>query len=47
MEEVKEKIKNIPDILRHGTYEDIRDLISVLIDHISIDGQDLTICWKF
>ena len=47
MEEVKEKIKNIPDILNHGTYEDIRDLISVLIDYISIDGQDLIIHWKF
>jgi site-specific DNA recombinase len=47
MKEIKESIKNIPDILRHGTYEDIRDLISVLIDHISIDGQDLTIHWKF
>ena len=47
VEEVKATIKNIPDILDHGSYEDIRDLISVLIDHISIDGQDLTICWKF
>ena len=47
IEEVKATIKNIPDILNHGTYEDIRDLISVLIDHISIDGQDITIHWTF
>ena len=47
MEEIKETIKNIPDILNHGSYEDIRDLVSVLIDYISIDGQDLTIHWKF
>ena len=47
IEAIKISIKNVPDILNHGTYEDIRDLVSILIDYISIDGQDLIIHWKF
>jgi site-specific DNA recombinase len=47
IEAIKTSIKNVPDILNHGTYEDIRDLVSILIDYISIDGQDLIIHWKF
>lgn len=46
-EAIKDCIKTIPDILAHGSYADIRDLISQLIDHVEIDGEYLTIVWKF
>ena len=35
------------DILNHGDFEQIRSLINALIAKIEIDGDDITIFWKF
>jgi site-specific DNA recombinase len=35
------------DVLKHGDFEQIRSLINALISKIEIDGEDITIFWKF
>ena len=35
------------DVFEHGEFEQIRSLINALIAKIEIDGEDITIFWKF
>ena len=39
--------ESFADVLDHGDYEDIRQVIETLIDQIVIDGDDITIYWRF
>lgn len=47
IKEMQTIIRSVSDILDHGTPIQIRQLIDALIDHIDIDGEDLTIYWNF
>lgn len=47
MKEMEIIINSISDALNHGDSVQIRQLIDALIDHIDIDGEDLTIYWNF
>lgn len=47
LEELKETIKNISDIIDNGTFDDIKHLIDELIIKVEIDGDDITIFWDF
>ena len=40
-------IKKIPDILDNGSFEDIRNLIEILVDKIVLDGDDIEFYWRF
>lgn len=44
---VYELATTFEDALETGDYDEIRFIIEQLIDHIGIDGQDVTIYWKF
>ena len=46
-EEAEETVLSFNDVLEHGTLEDVRQAISILIDHIEVDGEDVTIYWNF
>ena len=46
-EEAEETVLSFDDVLEHGTLEDVRQAISILIDHIEVDGEDITIYWNF
>lgn len=35
------------DVLAHGNHEEIRAVVVALIDHISIDQEDVSIFWRF
>ena len=35
------------DVIKHGSFDQIRTLINALIAKIEIDGDDITIFWKF
>lgn len=35
------------DVLEHGSFQEIRNIITQLIHHIDIDGEDITIHWNF
>ena len=37
----------IDDIIKNGSFEDIRSILTALIDHIVIDNEDVTIFWRF
>lgn len=45
--ELKEIANSFDDVLEHGTLEDVRAVLHALIDHIEIDGEDITIYWNF
>lgn len=40
-------IQSFGDVLDRGNYDEIRSLITALIDRIDIDGEDITIHWNF
>ncbi len=43
----KEKLVNsIDEIINNGTMDDLRLLVTTLIDHVGIDGDDVTIYWN-
>lgn len=46
MKKVRSMIKQIPKILDNGTEEEIRDIVTSLIDRIVIDGDDIAIYWN-
>lgn len=46
-EEVRQLINSFDDILKTGSFEDIRSILESLIDHIVIDNEDITIFWRF
>ena len=45
--EIESTINTIGDILDSGDHVAIRGIIDLLIDHIDIDGDDITIFWDF
>lgn len=47
IDELKNTIKNIPDLIDNGTFDDIKQLIDELIMKVEIDGDDITIFWDF
>jgi site-specific DNA recombinase len=47
IKELKKIIKMIPGLLKNGTNSEIHAVVSELIDKILIDGEDITIYWKF
>lgn len=44
---IEKAIKKIPDILEHGSFDEIRNLIQILIDKVVLDGEDKEIHWRF
>lgn len=46
-EEVAEAVRSCDDILRSGDFENIRHLLLTLIDHIELNGEDVTFYWRF
>ena len=47
MQEITVMFRTIADVIDKGTPEQIRALIDALLDHIDIDGEDITIYWDF
>lgn len=47
VEEVREIVSNFEDIIEKGSINDKIQLVQSLIDRIEIDGEDITIHWKF
>lgn len=47
IKETEKLINKIPDILHNGSVEEIRHLLSDLIDKIEIDGDEISIYWRF
>ena len=43
----REVIQSFADILEQGNFREIRSVISVLIEYIELDGEDVTIHWNF
>ena len=46
-DEVSERVKEFPDILERGNFDEIRAVISDLIEKIVLTGDDITIYWRF
>ena len=46
-EQARDMIRSCADIIKRGVYTEIRTMIEALIDRIEIDGQDVTIFWRF
>lgn len=46
-DEVVSMVSSIDDILSRGDFDEIRAVVSALIDKIEIDGDDITIHWAF
>lgn len=44
---IEKTIKQIPDILDHGSFDEIRNLIQMLIEKIVLNGEDKEIYWRF
>lgn len=40
-------IETLDDVVQNADYDGIRAVVSALIDHIDIDGDDITIYWNF
>ena len=40
-------VESFDDIIEKGTFEEVRTVIEALIDRIEIDGEDISIYWKF
>jgi len=47
LEDMSKTIKSISDVLNSGDFNSIKMLVDELIDHIDVDGEDLTIYWNF
>ena len=45
--EAQEKADTLDDLLDNGSFDEIRALLFALIDRIEIDGEDVSIYWKF
>ena len=46
-EETIRIVQDLDDILERNDFNEIRQLIDLLIDHIEIDNEDVYIHWKF
>ena len=46
-EEAREAVASFADVLERGSFEDVRAVVTDLIDRIEIDGEDVTIFWAF
>lgn len=46
-EEMAEIVESIPDVLDHGDFNEIRNLIETLIHFVELDNDDIYIHWKF
>lgn len=46
-EQAREAVLSFSDVLQHGSFEDVRSVVTDLIDRIEIDGDDVTIFWAF
>lgn len=44
---VKVMVDKFDDILKNGDFDEIKSVISDLIDHIELDGSDVKIFWRF
>ena len=44
---IEKMVKKIPDILDHGTFEEIRNLIEILVEKIVVDGENIEFYWRF
>ena len=40
-------VEGFDQVLEKGSFEEIRNVITALIDHIDIDGDDISIFWNF
>ena len=40
-------INSFSEALKKGNLDDVRDIISLLIDHIELDNEDVSIFWRF
>lgn len=45
--EVTELLNNFSEVIKRGNLSELRIIVSALIDHIIIDGEDITIYWNF
>lgn len=45
--DMAEKVKSFGDVLKRGNLAEIRALLSALIERIELDGDDVTIYWRF
>lgn len=44
---IERTVKKIPDILDSGSFDDIRNVIEMLIDKIVLDGENIEFYWRF
>jgi site-specific DNA recombinase len=45
--EVTELLNDFSEVIKRGNLSELRIIVSALIDHIIIDGEDITIYWNF
>lgn len=45
--QIVQLVKSFDEALKHGTFQDRRQIIETLIDRIEIDNDDITIHWNF
>jgi site-specific DNA recombinase len=46
-EEAEDLIQNFDDIIKRANFEEIRSVLSALIEKIILDGEDIEIHWRF
>lgn len=46
-DEIIETVNSFDKVLKHGDFDEIRAIITALIDKIEIDGENITIFWAF
>lgn len=46
-EQVKQIVKQFPDVLERGDFEEIRSIIGDIIEKIELKDDDITIYWRF
>ena len=47
MQETIKLAKSFDEVLQNGTFEEVRHIITTLIEYIEIDGEDIAIHWNF
>lgn len=40
-------LRSFDDVIKHGSLDDVRAVLFELIDHITIDGENVDIHWRF
>lgn len=46
-EEAEDLIQSFDDIIKRANFEEIRSVLSALIEKIILDGEDIEIHWRF